>query len=116
MIGKVYTSAPISNSITNMQSQLEIIELDPNTVISVNERLQPRYMTTLQSDTGVPIGFVKAVPICYTIPGGGAKVLSRIKSSGFDFNQIDFDTDRIIIEATKETDQTGWLAYPTDRR
>ena len=70
-------------------------------------------MTTLQTDTGVPLGFIKAVAICYVLPGNSAKVLSRIKSSGFDFKQFDFDTDRIIVETPKEPDQNGWLYYPT---
>ena len=34
----------------------------------------------------------------------------------FDFKQLDFDTDRIIIEKTVETGQTSWLMYPTSRK
>ena len=99
-------------SLANMQTQLEAIQIDSAT-IAVDDRLQPRYMTTLQSDTGVPLGFIKAVPICYVLPGNTAKVLSRIRDSGFDFKQFDFDTDRIIVETPKESDQNGWLYYPT---
>jgi hypothetical protein len=77
-------------------------------------------MTTLNSDTGVPLGFVKAMPICYTIPGGSTKILSRLANAlstgAWDFKQIHFDTDRIVVETTQETGQTGWLLYPTDRR
>jgi hypothetical protein len=72
-------------------------------------------MTTLQSN-GVPVGFIKAVPICYVTPGNSAKFLSRIRSSKFDFKQLDFDTDRIVVETTQETGQTNWLMYPTARK
>ena len=110
MIEKTTTADAIS--LANMQGQLEAIQLDPNTPILVNEHLRPRYMNTLNSTTGVPLGFIKAVPLCYTIPGAGVKILSRINYSGFDFKQFNFDTDRIIIETTVNSGQTSWLAYP----
>lgn len=107
-------------SVKNMQKSLEEITLNPNETITVNERLQPKFMTALNPDTGVPLGFIKAMPICYTIPGGSTKILSRLANAlstgAWDFKQINFDTDRIVIETTQETGQTGWLLYPTDRR
>lgn len=109
-----------SNSVKNMQTVLEEIVLDSGSTISINERLQPKFMTTLNPNTGVPLGFIKAMPICYTIPGGSTKILSRLKnaidSGAWDFKQFNFDTDRLIIETTAETGQTGWVLYPTDRR
>ena len=113
MIGNA--SPSYTTSVANMQGNLESIELDPDVPIMTDERLRPRYMSTLQSD-GIPLGFIKAVPICYVLPGNSAKFLSRIKSSGFDFKEIDFDTDRIIVETPLETNENGWLFYPTDRR
>jgi hypothetical protein len=113
-------SPSYSVSVKNMQKSLEEIILESGSTITVNERLQPRFMTTLNSDTGVPLGFVKAMPICYTIPGGSTKILSRLANAlstgAWDFKQIHFDTDRIVVETTQETGQTGWLLYPTDRR
>ena len=105
-----------ATSLATMQNQLETIELDNSTTISVDEYLRPRYMTTIQADTGIPLGFIKAVPICYALPGNSAKILSRIKSSGFDYKQFDFDTDRIIVETPLEADQNGWLFYPTTQQ
>ena len=110
MIDKTTTAYAVS--IANMQAQLEAIQIDPSTPISVNEHLQPKYMTTLQASTGVPIGFIKAVPLCYTVPGAGTKIISRITYSGFDFKQFNFDTDRIVIETTINSGQASWLAYP----
>ena len=113
MIGNYSPSYAVS--LGNMQAQLESIQLSPGMTISVDDDYQPRYMTTLQSN-GVPLGFIKAVPICYVTPGNSAKFLSRIANSGFDFKQLDFDTDRIIVETTQETGQTNWLLYPTIRQ
>ena len=118
MSGAVAPSESVS--VVNMQHRLETITLADQTEITLNDRLQPRYMTTLQADTGVAIGFIKAVPICYTIPGGSVKILSRINnaiSTGqFSFNNYNFDTDRILIETTTDTNQTGWILYPTARQ
>lgn len=113
------TSPSYAVSVGNMRAQLESITID-DSVITVNDRLQPKYMTTLDPDTGVPLGFIKAVPICYTIPGGSTKILSRLKnaiSTGqFDFKNYHFDTDRIIVETVKDTGLTNWVMYPTERR
>lgn len=109
-------SPPYSVSVENMQEQLEAIEVSPGVPISVDEYLRPKFMSTLQNDTGAPLGFIKCVPICYVTPGNSDKILSRINSSGFDFKVFDFDTDRIIIEDPKETSENGWLFYPTGRR
>lgn len=102
-------------TVGNIQSQLESIILDSGATISVDERLQPRYMTTLQSN-GIPLGFIKAVPICYVLPGSSAKILSRITASNFDFKQIFFDTDRVVIETPFETTESTWIFYPTTRQ
>lgn len=114
------TTPSYAVSVSNMQKQIESIELDDQSIITVNERLLPKYITTLDPDTGVPLGFVKAVPICYTIPGGSTKILSRLKNAlatgQFDFKNFNFDTDRIIIETVVNTQEPGWLLYPTERR
>ena len=111
MIGNY--SPSYATSVGNMQFQLESIPLSSNTTISLDQRLQPRYMTTIQPSTGIPLGFIKAVPICYVLPGNSAKILTRIKSTGFDFKQFNFDTDRIIIQNSLETNDSNWVLYTT---
>ena len=105
------TATDYPSTIGNMQTALESIVIDNTIPISVDERLQPKYMTTIQPGTGLPLGFIKAVPVCYALPGQSDKIISRIKSSGFDFKVYDFDTDRIIIE---NNTSTAWIANPTD--
>jgi hypothetical protein len=114
MVGKY--SPEYAISLGNMQRQLEGIVIDPDQPILVDEHLRPRYMTTPMPSDGIPLGFIKALPICYVLPGNSEKVLSRIKDSGFDFKQFDFDTDRIIIETPLEPEENGWLYYPTSEQ
>ena len=102
-------------SLNNMQSRLENIETAPSTLIKVDEKLRPKFMSTIQEGSGSPLGFIKYVPICYTTPGNSSKIISRLNSISFNFNEFDFDTDRIIIENPKEPNENGWLYYPTGR-
>lgn len=109
-----YTNTYTPSTVGTWQHTLETIQLDNNLTIDVDDRLQPRFMTTIQSTTGLPIGFVKAVVLCYTLPGKSAKVLSRIASSGFNFNSYNFDVDRIIIDNTLGTDTISWIPFQAD--
>jgi hypothetical protein len=111
MIG-TYSPSTV-NSLGNIQFQLESIMISDEN-ISTDEALRPRYMNTLKPN-GVPLGFIKAVVLCYALPGNSAKIISRIKSSKFNFLQFNFDTDRIIVETPLNSDQSGWLFYPTER-
>lgn len=105
-----------ASSVNNMQKQLTSIVLTDQSTILINEQLQPRYMTTVNTNTGVEIGFIKAVPLCFTVPNGSSKILEKINNAIsnklFNFNQFNFDTDRIIIEKPYST-QSDWILYPT---
>ena len=62
----------------------------------------PAWMTSIQPDTGQPLGFKRAVVLAYLAPGYGKSVLFRyaenLKSSGFGvktlINQWSFEADR----------------------
>ena len=68
-------------------------------------------MQTLQNDTGIPLGFVKAFILCYSLPNQSGKIISNIKRSGFDFKLIDFDVDRIAIENPLDYNGTRYLLF-----
>jgi Putative Ig domain len=110
--GQSYTTYP--ESIGYLQTQLESIDVVSGTTILVDDRLQPKYQTTLDQSTGVPIGFIKVVPLCYTLPGQSAKIISRINNlittGQFSFQQFDFDTDRIVVETLGTG--TNWVNFP----
>ncbi len=99
------------NSITNMRNRLSHIIIDSMSTISVNERNLPKFMRTPQfGDYHVP-GYLHVLPLCYALPGEGQKILSRIKLSGFNFNQFDFEIDRLIIESTLGTNSNKYLLF-----
>jgi hypothetical protein len=93
--GSVVTYYP--DSVINEQNALQSIVLSANQLISVDDRLRPQFMQTLQASTGTPLGFVKAFILCYTIPNRSTDIITNIKNSGFDFKTIDFDIDRITF-------------------
>lgn len=94
--GSVVTYYP--DSVTNEKTALRAIEVKAGQLISVDDGLRPKFMTTLQADTGIPLGFIKACILCYTLPGESSKIISNIARSGFDLKNIDFDVDRISVE------------------
>ena len=100
-----------SDSTVNWRNSLESIPIYGN-VIKTDEYLRPRFMRTLQSTTGAPLGFIKAVPIAYVNPGEGAAVVRKIKLSGFDFKIMDFEVDRLIIDQTFDYSGDKYLKFP----
>jgi hypothetical protein len=69
-------------------------------------------MRTVQEDTGSPLGFILAVPLCYALPGKGDTIVKRIKVSSFKFNSIDFDIDRLIVKDNLTTTGAKYLLFP----
>lgn len=76
-----------------------------------DDRFRPLWMNTSQDNSGVPIGFVKAVPICYVKPGQGAKIVKNILNSGFDFKTIPFTIDRLIIENVTDSSGAKYIKF-----
>jgi hypothetical protein len=99
------------NSVANMRIALESGTNDGE-AIKVDEHLMPRFMQTVQSETGAPLGFVIVVPLCYALPGKGMTITKRIKASNFDFTQIDFEIDRLIVEDSLDGLGAKYLMFP----
>lgn len=99
------------NSITNMRGQLENISIDSLTKISVNEYNLPKFMRTPQAGDYRAPGYLHVLPLCYALPGEGQKILSRIKLSGFNFNQFNFEIDRLIIDSTLDSSDSKYLLF-----
>lgn len=100
-----------SNSVENWQNSLESIPIYGRT-IKVDEYLRPRFMRTIQQSTGAPLGFIKAMPICYALPGEGYAIKRKIELSGYDFKLIDFEVDRLIIDQTFDYSGDKYLKFP----
>lgn len=93
------------NSFKNMRSRIK----------SIGERdreFLPLWMRSIQPDNFVETGYVKSLVLCYVAPGKSEGVISRIKSSGFDFKSIDFTADRYLIDVLDGEIEDKYLAYP----
>jgi hypothetical protein len=99
------------NSVANMRIALESGKNDGEE-ITVDEHLMPRFMQTVQSDTGSPLGFVIVAPLCYALPGNGDTIIKRIKASKFDFTQINFEVDRLVVEDSLDSEGAKYLMFP----
>jgi hypothetical protein len=105
-------------SINNMRAGLENIGLLTLTnaipsarYIGINDDYLPKFMQTAQDGSIDIAGFMKVIPLCYALPGNGAKVISRIRLSGFDFKSIDFEVDRLIVENSLDSTSAKYLIF-----
>ena len=98
------------NTVDNWRYALESTPVR-GTAVQVDETLRPRFMNSIQSN-GAPLGFIKAVPLCYALPGMGATIVEKIKLTGFDFKLLDFEVDRIIVEQTQDQSTAKYLKFP----
>ena len=78
-----------------------------------DEYVMPNWMRTVQATySSSPIGFVKAIPLCYTLPGMSGIIVNRIKLTGFDFKQLDFTADRLLVSSTTDYPDNKYLMFP----
>lgn len=98
-------------SVSNIRKNLAEIKVMGQTILTENAFL-PIWMITPQDKYTPATGFVKAVPICYCLPGEADYILLNIKQSGFDFTQIDYEIDRLIIDTTIGETQERYFKFP----
>jgi hypothetical protein len=94
----------------------------PNSIKNMRRRIRgvgdrdreflPLWMRSIQTDSFVETGYVKALILCYMQPGKSEGVISRIKSNGFDFKSIDFTADRYVIDILDGEIEDKYLAFP----
>jgi hypothetical protein len=99
-------------SINNQQTRLQQLTIDDGSIIGINEYNQPVYMRTAQPGSYLPTYYMSVIPICYALPGQGARIASRIRLSRFDFKLLDFEVDRIVIEKSKDNSSAKYLIFP----
>ena len=96
-------------SIDNMRKRLALLTVDSDQPIGINEYNQPRFMRTPQAGDYKPPNYMRVIPICYALPGQGDRIISRIKLSGFDFKQLDFEVDRLIVQESADNTTAKYL-------
>jgi hypothetical protein len=93
------------NSIRNMRSRIRAAG-------QRDREFLPLWMRSIQDQAAFETGYVKALPLCYCVPGAAENVMARIKASGFDFKTIDFVADRYIIDIIDGEIEDKYLAFP----
>jgi hypothetical protein len=93
------------NSFKNMRSRIKTLGERDRTFL-------PLWMRSIQNQAFVEAGYVKALVLCYSKPGAGAKIISRIKQANFDFKSINFTADRYLIDVLDGVIENKYLAFP----
>jgi hypothetical protein len=93
------------NSIRNMRRRIKSIG-------DQDREFLPLWMRSIQDQSQYELGYTKSLILCYTKPGRGESIVSRILASGFDFKSIDFESDRYLIDSIDGEIQDKYLAFP----
>lgn len=80
------------NSVSIWRNRIKAMGLKDSTYL-------PLWMSTIQEGAVQPTGFVKAIPLCYCLPGKADDIILNIKKSNFDFKLIDYVIDRYIVDS-----------------
>jgi hypothetical protein len=100
--GHTYYPASVNNMRKNL-SQLGSVPFDENRL--------PLFMRTPQAGSYIANGYIKALVLCYTLPGQSANILTQIRLSKFDFKMIDFEFDRIIVDDTLDYTSNKYVLF-----
>jgi hypothetical protein len=98
-------------SVENQRIRLKQLTLDDASSIGISEYYEPVYMRTAQTGDYLPPYYMSVIPICYALPGQGARIASRIQLSGFDFKLLDFEVDRLIVQKSKDSSSAKYLIF-----
>ena len=71
----------------------------------------PLWMRTAQEGQLQELGYVAAIPLCYTTEGKSKIIKNAIDFQNFDFTQLDFDIDRYIIDNTTGNTNEQYLLF-----
>ena len=96
-------------SIDNIRNSLESITLDDSTEIAVDGQHLPKFMTTVAS--GQEYGYFKAAILCYTLPGESKKILNRIRAAKFNFSNLNFFIDRLVVQSSLDQTGTSYILF-----
>jgi hypothetical protein len=98
-------------SIDNIRNSLESVMLDSSHEIAVDSQHLPKFMRTVDGEQ--PYGYFKAAVLCYTLPGQSHKILNRIAASKFNFDNLDFFIDRLVVQNSLDNTGTAYISFNT---
>jgi hypothetical protein len=94
----------ISNT-TNMRAKISALGTTENEFL-------PLWMRTPQANLQQLLGFVLAVPLCYCKPNTSQSILLSFKNSGYNFNNINYEIDRYIVDSTTGLAAEQYIMFP----
>ena len=121
----VNSSYVTTDSDIQLASEADHQKIFPNSIKNMRKRVKdigerdrdylPLWMRSIQPDSRVETGFVKSVVLCYTQPGQADIIKAKIRASGFDFKNLDFEIDRYLIDIIYGNIQDKYFAFPHPR-
>ena len=93
--------------ITNIKNMRDNIAESGTTV----RNFLPLWMRTAQEGQLQELGYVAAIPLCYTVAGKSKIIKNAIDFQNFNFTQLDFDIDRYIIDNTTGNTNEQYLLF-----
>ena len=109
------------NSITNWQNRLSntVASLDANgnviSTVLLERNYLPLWMRSVPPGQKQQRGYTLSVPLCFCKPGTADTIILNIKYSGFEFNTIDYQIDRFIIDSVTGYQGDKYLVFKNDR-
>ena len=107
------------SSISNWQDRIKNWKDDEGQGLSTERNYLPLWMRSIQPETKQELGFILAIPICFCLPNKADDILINIKNyvktTGFNFNQLDYTVDRYIIDSVTNEDGDKYLVFKNDR-
>lgn len=92
------------SSIDNMRDRLRALgETEINFL--------PLWMRTSQPGAIATLGFVNAIPLCYTLPGQSNIIKNAIANTNTKFNQFNYDIDRYVIDSTEGVSDEKYIMF-----
>lgn len=96
-------------SVENMRNSLSNITLPDESTITIDTEQLPRFMSTMTHPS--PLDYITVMVLCYAVPGQGKFIASKIRASKFDFKQLDFDVDRLVVENSLDNSTAKYLMF-----
>tara|TARA_Y100000385_G_scaffold289103_2_gene357560 strand:+ start:2783 stop:5728 length:2946 start_codon:yes stop_codon:yes gene_type:complete len=101
--GNKQTKKYISN-LTNMRDNISQVGVTDNNFL-------PLWMRTPQLNNIEALGYVPCVVLAYCKEGTSQDILLNIKNNSFNFNSINFEIDRYIIDSTQGNSNEQYIVF-----
>lgn len=97
------------NGITYYPSSFKNMKSRIKEYTQVLTALNPAFTKTIQPGASIPTGYIPFIPICFSLPDKNKMLIRNIINSGFDFNKINYEIDRIYIKNSQNNQGAKYL-------